>query len=103
MAVYLLHSTVPLVRESGREVRHYLGWCKDSRIHERLGDHDRGHCSSRIVQAFISAGGLLLLGNYWPELTREDERRMKRAGHLQAKCLHCELEEVKRKIAELPA
>jgi hypothetical protein len=100
MAVYLLHSTVPLVRESGAEVRHYLGYCDEGNLPHRLWEHRTGRHSARIVQAFLQQGGELWLGNYWAGLQRDDERRMKSNGHLESKCLLCQLDELLRMIAD---
>jgi hypothetical protein len=101
MAVYLLHSTVPLVKANGQEVRHYLGYCDEGMAGRRMHEHLTGRHSARVVQAMLNKGATLWLGNYWPGLTRTDERRMKRNGHLESKCLRCELEALKRKIDAL--
>jgi hypothetical protein len=101
VAVYLLHSSVPLVRADGREVRHYLGWTGEGCFPRRLEAHHANHKSARIVQAFLLAGGKLCLGNYWPDLTRADERRMKQNGHLEAKCLLCQIHRLQRELTAL--
>jgi hypothetical protein len=109
MAVYLLHSTVPLVLPNGREVRHYLGWTGEGNFPRRLKAHLSNHKSARIVQAFLANGGELCLGNYWPGRTPQDERQMKRNGHLEAKCLVCERNQIAhqlyliRTLAEAPS
>lgn len=101
MAVYLLHSTVPLTRPGGREVRHYLGWTPDGHLEARLEAHNKDRKSAKIVQAFLNVGGELHVGNYWPGLDRDDERRMKRNGHLEAKCLICERNRIAREITRM--
>lgn len=93
MALYLLHSTVPLVRANGQVVRHYLGFCEEGGLPRRLRQHDGGRKSSRLTKAMLAAGATFLLGNYFPGLTRTDERRMKKNGHLSSKCLVCKLKE----------
>jgi hypothetical protein len=101
VAIYLLHSSVPLVRANGERVQHYMGWTPEGMFWRRFRAHQQGHKSSKIVQAFLAKGAELRLGNYWPELTRDDEVRMKRNGHLESKCLLCELSRVRRKIDAL--
>lgn len=96
MGVYLLHSSVPLVRSNGEEVRHYLGWCSPGMFPRRFHEHETNRHSAKVVQAFLAAGGVLSLGNYWPGLTPADEQRMKRNGHLGEKCLVCALERATR-------
>src|SRR6187402_3115353 len=96
MGVYLLHSSVPLVRSNGEEVRHYLGWCSPGMFPRRFHEHETNRHSSKIVQAFLAKGGVLSLGNYWPEKTRHDEVQIKRNGHLSRSCLVCALEECTR-------
>jgi hypothetical protein len=96
MGVYLLHSSKPLVRSNGEEVRHYLGWCSAGMLPRRLLEHERGRHSAKIVQAFLRLGAELTLGNYWPRKTRHDEVQMKSNGHLSRFCLVCELEQLTR-------
>lgn len=96
MGVYLLHSSVPLVRSNGVEVRHYLGWCSPGMFPRRFHEHETNRHSSKVVQAMLAKGGILSLGNYWPGLTRYDEVQMKRNGHLVEKCLVCQLETLTR-------
>jgi hypothetical protein len=91
MAVYLLHSTVPLVRENGQEVRHYLGWTNDGDFPDRLAAHYENRKSARVVQEFLHQGGELWLGRYWEKLTRHDEKRIKRNGHISSHCRVCQL------------
>ena len=100
MAVYLLHSTVPLVKTNGQAVRHYLGYCHEGGFGNRLKEHYANRHSSRIVQAFVGKGGKLWLGNYWPERTRVDERKMKTNGHVSALCLICEIEALERELID---
>jgi hypothetical protein len=101
VAVYLLHSTVPLVLPSGREVRHYLGWTTEGGFVNRLRCHIANRHSARIVQAFLAARGELCLGMYWPNLTRHDESRMKKAGHLGDKCMICQAQALERRFVEM--
>lgn len=87
--IYLLHSTVPLVRTNGVEVRHYIGQCKDERLLDRLGEHRAGKNSASTVRAFRKRGGILQLVAMWPGGTREDERRLKEARHYDEWCPIC--------------
>jgi hypothetical protein len=91
MAVYLLHSTVPLIRENGSEVRHYLGWTCEGNMPDRLEAHYENRKSAKIVQEFLRRGGELWLGRYWEGLTRLDEKRMKLNGHISSHCRVCQL------------
>lgn len=92
MAVYLLHSSVPLVRSDGTPVQHYVGWAPDGEVLRRLGDHLLHRHPARLVEAFLERGAILQVGYVWPELTREDERRVKSAGHLDRRCYLCRIE-----------
>jgi len=94
MAVYLLHSTVPLKNPNGRLIRHYVGHTGEGRFPQRLHEHETKSNGSRLIREFLRVGGVLWLGNYWPGLTLDDERRIKRAGHLSTKCLICEMEDM---------
>lgn len=98
MPVYLLHSTTPLYRANGQTVEHYLGYCDPGNLSHRFGEHVRGRNTSVIVKAFLARGGTFLLGNYWPERTRADERRMKESGHLRRQCLVCQMRELGREL-----
>jgi hypothetical protein len=100
MAVYLLHSTVPLVLPDGREVRHYLGWTGEGDFPRRLRAHRANHHSAKIVQAFLAAGGELCLGNYYPGLDRTAERQMKRNGHIGNRCLRCQISRLQRELRD---
>jgi hypothetical protein len=101
MAVYLIHSTVPLTRASGREVRHYLGYTPDGGLEARIAAHRAGRKSARVVQEFLRHGAELIVGNYWEGLSPLDERRMKRNGHLERKCLQCQANELMSQLADL--
>jgi len=89
VALYLLHSTVPLVRVGGVEVRHYIGFARDANVMNRVLQHrhSKAHCS--ITRAFLRAGGRLLLARVWAGATRADERRLKNGGHYEVLCPIC--------------
>jgi hypothetical protein len=100
VGVYLLHSTVPLRRSGGRTVMHYMGWCKEGNLFHRLEEHNHNRHSAKIVQAFLAAGGILLIGRYWPGTTPDDEQRMKRNGHIDQHCYICKMNELQQKLVE---
>jgi len=91
VSVYLLHSTVPLQRGNGQQVRHYLGHVQPGGLAHRLEEHRKGQHSAKVLDAMREKGATFLLGNFWPDRTREDERRMKANGHLSGQCLVCQL------------
>lgn len=80
MAVYLLHFDRPY-----HHAKHYMGFAKDSRMHERIDAHynaspgDTHH--HRLMQVIKQAGISFTLARVWPHATRHDERRMKQSGH----------------------
>jgi hypothetical protein len=87
--IYLLHSTVPLGTTGSNAATHYLGYCEEDDLVKRLRSHQSGHSDAAIVRAFVAAGGKLLLAAVWPGRSRDDERRMKTAGHLARYCFIC--------------
>jgi len=91
MAVYLLHSSVPLKRSNGSPVLHYIGYAPDGQVHRRLDDHLHNKSSSTLVREFLRQGADLLVGNVWTGETYQDEQRRKRMGHLQRYCYVCRL------------
>lgn len=57
--------------------QHYLGWCEDNRLEERIAEHRAGR-GAKITQAAIKQGAELELVFILPGGTRDDERRLKR-------------------------
>ena len=94
MAVYLLHSSVPLRRSDGTLVRHYLGCTSDDGLANRLEEHTTGRSRVPIIRAFLANGGTLQVGNLWPGRGYRDEHRMKRAGHLARHCYACRIDDL---------
>lgn len=90
MAVYLLHSDVPLLRSDGTPVVHYVGWAPDGEVARRLQDHLRGRNRAVLVQQFLERGATIWLGNHWWGKGRDFERRLKRMGHLSRRCFRCQ-------------
>jgi hypothetical protein len=89
MALYLLHSTVPLHRAGTRAVQHYIGYCADRSVTKRVHEHRVGKSQAAIIRAFRALGAQLILARVWAGATREDERRIKIAGHLGELCPVC--------------
>ena len=87
--IYMLHSTVPLVRANGVEVRHYLGRCRDDRLLDRLKEHRQGKNSASVVREYRRKGGVLRLVCMWPGGTAEDERALKEYAHFSQWCPIC--------------
>jgi len=89
MALYLLHSTVPLVRPNGSEVRHYVGWCRDGHVERRVKLHRSGRSRVGILRAFLQHGAQLMLVRVWAGATPSDEQYIKHGGHLGELCPVC--------------
>jgi hypothetical protein len=88
--LYLLHSTVPLHRGKGLEVRHYLGWAWDqSRGKRRVHEHQTGKSKVKLIRAFRQAGGTLLLVKTWPQGSHALEKYLKERGNLSRHCPLC--------------
>lgn len=80
--VYILHFSRPLAHAS-----HYGGWALVHRLDQRIDEHLAGR-GSRLVAAAVSAGievgfARAMMG------TLDDERRIKRGGHLRNFCPEC--------------
>lgn len=87
MAVYLLHSTVP-VGVDVHHAYHYVGYSQRAKLWQRLAQHASGR-GAKITCAYLEAGGTLWLVRLWPQNGRELERRLKREGHLSRHCPVC--------------
>jgi hypothetical protein len=88
--LYLLHSTVPLHRGNGLEVRHYLGWAHSAEAGERrIRDHQQGRSKVKIIRAYLRAGGTLLRVRTWPEGSTALESYLKANGNLDRHCPIC--------------
>jgi len=97
--LYLLHSTVPLTRGNGQEVRHYLGWCGEERLLTRLQEHRSGHSKAKIIRAYLRAGGSLVLVKTWPGAGHALEAYLKKNGHVQDLCPLCNAQSKERRNA----
>jgi hypothetical protein len=94
MAVYLLHSSVPLLRSDGTPVQHYVGWAPEGEVGRRYHDHLKGRNRAQLVGAFLERGGTLIIGNVWKGRDRDFERRLKSMGHLARRCYQCKMEKL---------
>ncbi len=68
--VYLLHFSKPY-----KHAAHYIGYCRDDRLLDRLAEHDAGH-GARLIEVIKAAGISFACVRTWPG-TRQDERRLK--------------------------
>lgn len=82
-AIYLLHFDRPIGRS-----QHYVGITKADRLPERLKEHSRRQGASLTSRALAAGAEISVARVYWTDDPRE-ERRIKRAGHLSARCPLC--------------
>ena len=87
--LYLLHSTVRLGTTGRNSAIHYVGYCEPEHLQERLHQHRIGYSGVKIISAYLRAGGSLLHTGIWLSGEKEDERRVKRLGHLEERCAYC--------------
>jgi predicted GIY-YIG superfamily endonuclease len=69
--VYLLHFDGPL-----GHAKHYLGFCENGNLFERIAYHLKGR-GSRLVKAAVASGCGIYVVRLWKGATRDDERRLK--------------------------
>ena len=98
--IYLLHSSVPLTRGHGLNVRHYLGWSTDQNYLRRVQDHQRGRSKVAIVRAFLARGATLTLVKTWKGGGPALERYLKQKGHLDQHCPICRPQYLERERAK---
>src|SRR5919107_192062 len=93
MGVYILHASKSLGGEGRNGAEHYVGWVPDepNALKTRLKLHRTGRSDVAIVRAYRAIGARLYLGNYFPFMDRDDERRIKRVGHHDRYCEICKL------------
>lgn len=82
--IYLLHFEPPY-----KHARHYYGWTRGRSVRRRVNLHRRGKSRARLVMAAVSAGCALIVARTWKNATRDDERRLKNAGHAPRECPIC--------------
>jgi hypothetical protein len=85
--IYVIHFTVPLGTVGRNSARHYVGFCADRKLRERLEAHRQGR-GARITAAAVRAGAELVLVARLPG-DRAAERKRKRAGHYDRLCPLC--------------
>ena len=68
--------------------RHYVGVCTKERLDERLIEHARGR-GANLTQRAVNAKSKLYLARVFPEMSYEDEKRIKRASHFKDYCPLC--------------
>lgn len=81
--VYLLHFEKPVAR-----ARHYLGFTRDDRLNERLTEH-MSKKGARLTARAVDAGVAIYLARVFPQLTANDEKRLKAASHFDKLCPIC--------------
>lgn len=88
--IYLLHSSVRIGTTGSNSSCHYLGYCEDGFLWERMKQHHSKTVSAKIVTAFQEAGATLYLVRVWPDGGRALERHLKSRGHYKAHCPVCQ-------------
>lgn len=87
--IYLIHSSV-VIGGAGRNAgRHYLGYCEDGFIWQRMQAHHTGRSKVSIIRAFQEAGATLYLVRVWPDGGQALERHLKNRGHYKGLCPVC--------------
>ena len=81
--VYLLHFERPVSRS-----QHYLGFTRDDRLNERLAEHLSGR-GANLVKRVLAHGVAIYLARVFPQLTANDEKRLKAASHFDKLCPIC--------------
>ena len=87
--LYLLHSTVRLGTTGRNSATHYLGHCEPDELEYRVKRHKAGTSGAKIIAAYVNAGATLHLTGVWYTGGRDDERRLKKLGHLDRYCAYC--------------
>lgn len=88
--IYLLHSDKELGSGRYGTATHYLGYCQEGNLWNRMGDHYSGKSNVPIVRAFQEDGGTLYLVRIWPDGGRALERQLKRTAHFKERCPVCQ-------------
>jgi len=81
--LYLLHFERPLSK-----AQHYLGWCREDRLSERLTEHARQK-GAALTRAVVQRGIPIYLARVFPELGNVQEQKIKRASHFKNLCPLC--------------
>lgn len=81
--IYLIHIDPPIGRS-----RHYLGWCNDTRLKDRLREHARGH-GATLTREAVRRKSKLWLTRTFPDGNVMLERAMKTRGDYRRLCPLC--------------
>lgn len=87
--IYLLHFDKPIGdrQRPGMSAQHYTGWSKDGKLFDRLDRHAQGNGASITKWAVEHGIGWTVV--MLKDGTRDDERRLKRNGHHERRCIIC--------------
>src|SRR5690349_7745562 len=88
--IYLLHSSVSLGTTGRNAGCHYIGYCEDGRLWQRMKEHHTGRSKVSIIHAYLEAGATLYLARVWPDGGRALERHLKSRGHYRSHCPICQ-------------
>lgn len=89
--LYLLHFSEPLAH-----ARHYLGYCADGELEQRLERHRSGR-GARIMAAVEAAGIKWRVVRTWEDGDRTEERRLKVRAHIALLCPLCRAAALRRR------
>lgn len=81
--VYLLHFSEPY-----RHAQHYIGYCEEDHLQERLDRHLRGN-GARLVRVIAQAGISVEIARTWPGADRAFERQLKNRKNAKNLCPIC--------------
>lgn len=81
--VYLIHFDQPL-----KHAKHYLGFCNDGNLHDRLERHRAGN-GSKLMAAIKRAKFSWQLVRTWENVDRNFERRLKNQNNAAKYCPVC--------------
>ena len=83
IVVYLLHDAA----KASKQI-HYVGSTTSAQWERRMADHRAGN-GGATTRRLVSQGADLRCVRIWNDVTRDDERRIKRNGHLSKACPAC--------------
>lgn len=81
--VYLIHFDEPLCH-----AKHYIGYCDDGRLEERIKEHRAGY-GARLLEVLNEKGIGYKVVKTWANKTREFERKLKNQKHAGRHCPCC--------------
>jgi predicted GIY-YIG superfamily endonuclease len=93
--VYVIHFRERIGGDGRNGAQHYIGWASD--IAARIEQHHRGQGAAIMAHVARSAIGFDVVAIF-PGAARDDERRMKKAGHhAERRCPVCRAERILQK------